>query len=258
MRIRQWVGAWGGIAIVLACGAILGIALARSLDPSQHPFPNGYRWKGMIPDVYETGGPPMVVAVFLAIVIYGGLFWFLRIHSPRGAGRPDIRVIEYTFSIWVFLLEDGRHYDGLIAGLAAEDMSRLTSRRAAAERLAAALAPWDIRDGFAVTRGKSRFPHQLAKDAKRVTDELAAAVAGSGTEPGDWCLLIFSCTDVGTERVPSDATPAKLAQALRISTAGFPGSDSVIFIRHRTLSEASGRRAVAALRDHVLVPSRTK
>lgn len=260
-KIQSLMQRWTGHLVLIACTFLFlgSIAAWVYIDRGKPNFTSVRSDPhGALPDPQGTGGPPIAVAIAFGILLFGSAYWFLRVYTPRGVARPDVQPVEYKLGVWIFLLENGKLYDGLISGLASEDLSRLTSRRLAAERLAAALAPWDIRDGFAASHAKSRYPNRLAKEAKRLTDDLAATVAESGTEPGDWCLIVFTFTDSANARIPADLSPAHLAQALRIAVAGYPGNDSVMFIRHRTLSEASGRRAVAALRDRVLVSTRTK
>lgn len=257
--MRAFFAGWGGPAILISCFfiLILGACLTWKPSPAWLTATRNRRWSGTIPDTDGTGGPPLAVAIGLGLVVLGGGYWFFRVYTPRGADRPDVRPVEYQLATWVVLLDRGKHYDGMISGLASMNYGRLASRRLAAERLAASISPDDVLDGFALVPNQSRFHDRLAREAKRLSEEQAAAVAEGHVTPGNACLLLFTCTDLAVERVASDATPERLIQAMRISVAGHPGDHSVMFIRHRTLSEASGRRAVAALKADVLGPNRT-
>lgn len=264
VRMREWIKGKEGVAVCFGMFALLLAAFiidaGRNTPRNPAPllrFQVSSEPYAIIPDVYGTGGPPMAVAIGLGILVFGGAWWFFRTYTPRVKPRPDVRAMEYHLATWVILLDRGDHYDRVIAGIAAEDLSRLASRRLAAERLAAAIRPEDIREGFSVLPSKSRFPNRLARDAKRLIEDQAAAVAREGVPEGDACLLLFTCTDLGVEPVPLDASPEQLSRAMRISVVGHPGDDSVMFVRHRLLEEAAGRRIVEALRANVLPGTRT-
>lgn len=246
----------GTVSIIL--GSLLysaseGVLGADKVKWTQENWP----YASIFPDHEGTNGPPMGVALGWGLLLGGGGLWFFRRFTPRTASRPDLRPMEYSLASWVVLLRRGEHYDRVISGLASEDFSRLACRRLAAERLAAAIQPEDIEDAFFYLPSKSPYPNRLAREAKHWVEGQAARVAGEAPGPGDACLLLFTATDLSVESIPLDAAPDRLVQAMRISNAGHPGDESAIFVRHRLLDEADGRRAVGALRQDVLLRART-